>query len=56
MVKDTNGHKKYSNLLDYSYIYKELNFYDNVHVDQKSREKISSLMVKDLQSIILNQC
>ena len=48
--------KKYSNLLDYSYIYKEINFFDNVHVDQKSREIISSLMVKDLQSIILNQC
>ena len=48
--------KKHSNILDYSYIYKDIYFFDNVHVDQISREKISSLMIKDLQSIILNQC
>ena len=48
--------KKHSNLLDYSYIYEEINFFDNVHVDQQSREKISTLMVKDLQSIILKKC
>ena len=55
-LKTQMATKKYSNFLDYSYIYKELNFFDNVHVDQKSRNQISSLMVKDLQSIILNQC
>ena len=55
-LKTQMATKKYSNFLDYSYTYKELNFFDNVHVDQKSRNQISSLMVKDIQSIILNQC
>ena len=45
-----------SNFIDYSYIYKDINFFDNVHVDQASRVKISELMTIDLQSIIINNC
>ena len=52
----SNAAKKHPNLLDYSYIYKDINFFDNVHIDQKSRERVSDLMSKDLYSIISNNC
>ena len=55
-TKMTNAAKKHPNLLDYSYIYKDINFFDNVHIDQKSRERVSDLMSKDLYSIISNNC
>ena len=54
--KMRNSIKNNSNFIDYSYIYKDINFFDNVHVDQASRVKISELMTIDLQSIIINNC
>jgi hypothetical protein len=42
--------------INYSNIYENINFLDNVHVDQKSRVKIANLMKNDILKIINNRC
>ena len=44
------------NFIDYSVINDDINFFDNVHVDQKSRIKIANLMKDDLLKIIKKRC
>ena len=48
--------KNNSDFIDYSNIYKSINFFDNVHVDQNSRVKIAFLMKDDLLKIINTKC
>jgi len=48
--------RKNPNFIDYSDIHNDIKFYDNVHVDQLSRMKISRLISKDLLSIIKKRC
>ena len=43
-----------NNFIDYSN--EDINFFDNVHVDQKSRIKIANLMKDDLLKIIKKKC
>ena len=43
-----------NNFIDYSDV--DINFFDNVHVDQKSRIKIANLMKDDLLEIIKKKC
>ena len=45
-----------NNFLDYSDIYKDINFFDNVHIDQVSRLKVSKIMGNDLLDIIKKKC
>ena len=42
--------------IDYSNDYENIEFFDNVHVDQNSRVKIANLMKNDLLKIINNKC
>ena len=44
------------NFIDYSVINDDINFFDNVHVDQKSRIIIANLMKDDLLKIIKKRC
>ena len=48
--------KNDADFIDYSYIYEKINFFDNVHVDQGSKEKIADLMKKDILKIIKDKC
>jgi hypothetical protein len=48
--------KNNSDFIDYSNIYKDINFFDNVHVDQASRVKIARLMKDDLLKVINTKC
>ena len=48
--------KNKSNFIDYSNIHKDINFFDNVHVDQLSRVKIAKLMKDDIIKIIKKKC
>lgn len=48
--------KNKSNFIDYSNIHKNINFFDNVHVDQLSRVKIAKLMKDDIIKIIKKKC
>ena len=48
--------KNNSDFIDYSNIYKDINFFDNVHVDQASRVKIAKLMKDDLLKVINTKC
>ena len=45
-----------SDFIDYSNIFENINFFDNVHVDQNSRVKIANLIKDDLLKIIKNKC
>ena len=48
--------KNNQDFIDYSNNYENINFFDNVHVDQDSRVKIANLMKDDLIKIINNKC
>ena len=48
--------KNNPSIIDYSNLYKNINFFDNVHVDQISRAKIALLMKDDLLKIIKTEC
>ena len=43
-------------ILDYSNNYENINFFDNVHINQNSRVKIASQMKDDLLKIIKEKC
>ena len=45
-----------NNFINYSEISNKINFYDNVHIDQFSRVKISEMMAKDIVNIIDKKC
>ena len=45
-----------NNFINYSEINNKINFYDNVHIDQFSRVKISEMMAKDIINIIDKKC
>ena len=45
-----------NNFINYSEINDKINFYDNVHIDQDSRIKISKIMGKDILDIINKKC
>ena len=45
-----------SDFINYSNIYENINFFDNVHVDQISRLKIANLMTEDILKIINKRC
>lgn len=45
-----------NDFINYSEINKKINFFDNVHIDQDSRIKISKVMGKDVLSIIKKKC
>lgn len=45
-----------NNFINYSEINDKINFYDNVHIDQDSRVKISKIMGKDILNIVKKKC
>ena len=45
-----------SDFINYSNIIENINFFDNVHVDQSSRVKIALLMKDDILKIIKTKC
>tara|TARA_B100000795_G_scaffold172864_1_gene130346 strand:+ start:247 stop:1416 length:1170 start_codon:yes stop_codon:yes gene_type:complete len=48
--------KSNSDFIDYSNIYENINFFDNVHLNQVSRLKIANLMTEDISKIINKRC
>ncbi len=54
--KIKNSIKNNSNFINYSDIHKQINFFDNVHVDQISKDKIATMMKNDLMEIINDEC
>jgi len=48
--------KNNPDFINYSNNYENINFFDNVHIDQKSRIKIANLMKDDILKIINNKC
>ena len=48
--------KNNPDFIDYSNNYENINFFDNVHVDQNSRIKIAALIKDDILKIINNKC
>ena len=45
-----------NNFINYSEINDIINFYDNVHIDQDSRIKISKIMGEDILEIVNKKC
>ena len=55
-VNVINASKKVKNLIDYSDMYKDINFIDNVHIDQSSKTIIAKRMAKDIEHVYINNC
>ncbi len=53
-IKEAVGNQ--NDFINYSHMADKLNFYDNVHIDQVSRMKISELVAQDVFEIINKNC
>ena len=54
--KIIDASKSLDNLVNYNDLADNINFYDNVHIDQLSKPLIANLMTKDIKKIYKNKC
>ena len=54
--KIIDASKSLDNLVNYNSLVDNINFYDNVHIDQSSKPLIANLMTEDIKKIYKNKC